>query len=449
MRSLSARLLVFTILFVMLAEVLLFVPSLARYRESFLQDRLSRANLAIHAIDATPDGVVSDALTRQLLEEVGVQAISVRRGDMRLSLIADQPPMVDASFDLREATTLSLIMDALEVYFSENRRVIRVIGAVESHEVPEIAITINEKPVAEALTNFAWRIFWLSIAISIVTAGLLFFVLQWMLIRPMRRITQAMITFRDDPEDGSRVLRSSLRQDEIGIAERELATMQESLRQALQQKEHLAALGGAVAKINHDLKGILSRAILVFDNLEESQDPEVRKIAPTLISSIDRAVALCSETLSYVGTEQPKIQWEVFAITDIISELTEQSPDTTQITSTVPHGFRIEADKTQMFRVLSNLVNNAIEAGSSEVQFSADVQDQRLTLSVGDNGPGMPPRAQENLFKPFKGSTKPNGAGLGLASSRELIRAHGGELSLTETSGEGTVFTLHLPLRRR
>ena len=77
---------------------------------------------------------------------------------------------------------------------------------------------------------------------------------------------------------------------------------------------------------------------------------------------------------------------------------------------------------------------------------SATQENGRLIVEVADNGPGLSPRARENLFQPFKGSTTPGGTGLGLAIARELLRAHGGELRLKESTAEGTCFQLALPL---
>lgn len=68
-----------------------------------------------------------------------------------------------------------------------------------------------------------------------------------------------------------------------------------------------------------------------------------------------------------------------------------------------------------------------------------------IAIEIADNGPGLPPRAQENLFRPFFGSARPGSSGLGLAIARELMRVQGGEIALVETTGAGTVFRLTLP----
>ena len=128
---------------------------------------------------------------------------------------------------------------------------------------------------------------------------LVFFSLYFIFVRPMRRITHAMISFRDNPEDPSRIISASKRRDEIGITERELGAMQRDIYGFLQQKARLAALGAAVAKIQHDLRNILASAQLASDRLAAVDDPVVQRLAPRLVAAIDRAVSLATNTLRY------------------------------------------------------------------------------------------------------------------------------------------------------
>jgi signal transduction histidine kinase len=68
---------------------------------------------------------------------------------------------------------------------------------------------------------------------------------------------------------------------------------------------------------------------------------------------------------------------------------------------------------------------------------------------VADDGPGLPPRAQENLFRPFAASARPGGSGLGLAIARELMRVHGGDLTLVASTGNGTIFRITMPAAKK
>ncbi|MBT5111319.1 MAG: HAMP domain-containing histidine kinase [Rhodospirillaceae bacterium] len=450
MRSLSSQLLILTIVFVMLAEVFIFVPSVARFRLAWLNERLSAAHLAILTLDEATDGMVSDNLREELLGHVGAYAINIRRGGAKLVLAADMPPPVQATVDLTESGLPKLVGDALMTLERTDARVLRVVGP--SPKSPEVImdIIIEEQPLKAALVDFAWRIFWLSIVISLVTATLVFLSLQWLMVRPMRRITQNMTDFREDPEDAQRIIPPSARQDEIGVAQRELANLQTGLRAALRQKEHLAALGVAVAKINHDLRGILSTAVLVSDRLEGSEDPEVRRVTPALIAAIDQAVTLCEDTLGYVRQDDAAPRIERMSLFTLVAEIADNAALTNKdgfhIDNQIDQGLDIDADRSQIHRVLNNLTKNAMEADAMTVTISAHSEPGFLHIDINDDGPGLPSRARDNLFLPFRGSVRAGGTGLGLANARELMRNHGGDLTLIDTGESGSTFRATLPV---
>ncbi len=268
----------------------------------------------------------------------------------------------------------------------------------------------------------------------------------------MRRFTESMARFRDDPEDASRIIKPSARSDEVGVAQRELAEMQEGLRGALQQRARLAALGAGVTKISHDLRNILSTARLVSDRLVKSEDPEVRRTAPTLLGAIDRAVNLCDQTLNFTSEGAPTVDLSRFDLGELVREvgasLPEQLNGQASWDSLIEANLEISADREQLHRVLDNLGQNAVQAGATKVEVAARRDGHRIVIDVTDNGPGLSPRAREHLFKPFAGSSHPGGTGLGLAIARELMRAHGGDVRLERSTSEGTSFRLILPANR-
>ncbi|NKB54727.1 MAG: HAMP domain-containing protein [Alphaproteobacteria bacterium] len=449
MHSLSARLLIFTIFFVMLAEVLIFVPSVARFRLSWLNEKLSAGHLAVLTLDMAPQDMVSDHLREELLAHVGTYGINVRRGGAKLVLSRDTPPPVQETIDLGSRPLSLLIMEAMAVLLRTEDRVLRVIGPSPKDPNIVIEVIIEERPLRAAVVDFAWRIFVLSLVISLITATLVYLTLQWMLVRPMRRITESMTSFREDPEDAKRIFTPSERVDEIGVAQRELANMQGALRAALRQKARLAALGTAVAKINHDLRGILSSALVVSDRLEGSDDPDVRRVTPTLVSAIDRAVGLCSDTLAYVRHEESALKRDQFALSPLVTDIAEavetNEATRTEVRNQVQNGLEVNVDRDQLFRLLTNLTRNAAEAGADQVCISAEKRGAVVEIAIRDDGPGLPPRAREKLFRPFEGSVRAGGTGLGLAIARELARNHGGDLSLVESGENGTEFRLTLP----
>jgi signal transduction histidine kinase len=236
------------------------------------------------------------------------------------------------------------------------------------------------------------------------------------------------------------------------MAQRELADMQRGLRRALTQKARLAALGIAVTKINHDLRNILATAGLVSDRLATIEDPEVRRVTPKLVAAIDRAVDLCSKTLDYARDEPPPPQRQRFPLRSLIEDVGADPSlaDGGGLTlhNKVEEGIEVDADREQLFRVLVNLARNALEAGASQLHVSARVEGGCVSIAVGDNGPGLPEKARENLFQPFISSARAGGTGLGLAIACEIMRAHGGDISLVKTSQKGTVFRLDFPVSR-
>jgi signal transduction histidine kinase len=462
-KGLSARLLVLTIFFVMLAEVLIFVPSMARYRLTYLEEKLASAHLAVLTLEATPDQMVSEELEGELLGYVGAHTIALRRpGEGKLMLTRDAPGAVDASFDLRDAGALGLVADAVASLTGPGDRVIRVVGHSPHQPAASVEVVIDEGPLCQAMFAFGERILALSLAISLMTAALVYVALHLLLVRPMRRVTASMTRFREDPEDVTAQIRPSNRTDEIGVAERELASMQDRLATSLHQKTRLAALGIAVTKVNHDLKNILSSARLVSDRLADSDDPDVRRIAPTLVRTIDRAVHLCQQTLNFTREGPPQLDTSRFDLAELVGDVAGEIAaarageagdggpgDDGPVVNRLPAGLEVEADRDQLYRVFANLLRNAVEAGATRVAVAAEPGEGRLAIAVADDGPGLPPRARDNIFQPFAGTVKQGGTGLGLAIARDLVRAHGGDITLTGTDASGTAFRIDLPRRAR
>lgn len=451
-KGLSARLLVLTIFFVMLAEVLIFVPSIARYRLNYLDEKLASGHLAMLSLQATPDQSVGEAIESKLLSHVGAYSVALREADGRkLILMQETPRRVDASYDLREAGTLDLIGDAFGTLLSTGDRRLRIIGSSPQDSSAMVEVVIDEGPLCDAMMAFAERILALSLVISVFTAALVFISLHLLLVRPMRRMTESMVRFREDPEDLSNQIRPSSRLDELGMAEHELASMQERLRAALHQKARLAALGIAVTKINHDLKNMLSTARLISDRLSASDDPEVRRVTPTLVKAIDRAVNLCVQTLNYSREGPPKLSLSHFDLKELVDDVGYGLPTQGQDEvwrNDLPDGLEVEADRDQLYRVFANIGRNAVEAGASHVNVRAEEMETALRVWITDDGPGLPPRAYENIFQPFAGTVKQGGTGLGLAIARDLVRAHGGDVRLEYSTGEGTSFRIELPRRQ-
>jgi signal transduction histidine kinase len=453
LRSLSARLLVLTIFFVMLGEVLIFVPSVARFRMTYFEDHVAAAHIATLALLASPTGKLDQALTDELLAEVGAHAITLRRPNGMVQMLdGPEPPKADLNLVIGGGNVPIWIQRSFETLTSTGNRVMRVTGTSPFEPDTKVEILLDEQPLREAMWQFAGRIFQLSIILSVVAAVLVYLSLQWLLVRPMRRITASMASFSLDPEDASRVIVPRGGRDEIGQAETELAAMQETVRQALGQRARLAALGTAVTKINHDLRNILATARLVTDGLTTSAASEVRRIAPRLIDAIDRAIALCSRTLDFSREGALPVSPSRFALRPLIEEIGPAllvAEEEASIAIDVPSDLAVRADRDQIYRVFLNLVRNSIEAGAHHLRIFAAREGDDAVVDVIDDGPGLPPRARENLFRPFAASARPGGSGLGLAIARELMRGHGGDVMLIASTGSGTTFRVTMPAAKR
>jgi signal transduction histidine kinase len=454
LNSLSGRFLILTTVFVMLAEVLIFVPSVARFREGYLDLRLERAQIASLAGQA--DDMLDPELERELLENAGVFNVVLRRDEMRqLALSSPIPAPIHATYDLRDASGMTLIRDAMATLFDPENRIIRVIGNPVRDGGLLIEITMETGPMRAAMIDYGINILILSAVISIVTASLLFLAVRILLVTPIKGVVAAMQDYASAPEDARRIITPTASVTELREAEATLQSMQTQLTQALRQKERLAQLGGAVAKVSHDLRNILTTAQLFVDRIEGSEDPIVRRQAPKLVGSISRAVALCESTLAFGKAEEPPPTLNRIRLAGIVGEVIDgerlaAGEHDISFSEDVPAGMAIRADGEQLYRVLLNLVRNARQAilasgQSGEICIAASEDDEAWRISVSDTGPGLPPKAREHLFQPFQGGTTKGGAGLGLTIAAELVRGHGGRLELERSDKSGTVFAILLP----
>jgi signal transduction histidine kinase len=452
--SLSGRFLVLTVAFVMLAEVLIFVPSMARFRADFLQLRLEQAQIASLALLAT-DGAITPELEAELLRNAQVLNVVLRRDEMR-QLVLSSPirDEVAETYDLRLAGPWALIADAMVQLWNPDNRVVRVIGHPTQEAGLLIEVTMETRPLRQAMVEYGLRILWLSAMISGVTAALLFLAVRRLIVAPIGRVVRSMAAYAQAPEDARRVIAPTARVAELRAAEEALQTLQTQMTGALKQRERLAQLGAAVAKISHDLRNILTSAQLFADRIEGSQDPMVARAAPKLVASISRAVSLCESTLAFGKAEEAPPRLTRFALRMLAEDVVagegmgEDGPVTPVID--IAAGLMIRADAEQLYRVLANLVRNARQAieatgqpGSIEIAGGED--DAGWFIRVGDTGPGLPPKAREHLFTAFQGGARKGGTGLGLVIAAELVRGHGGRLDLVRSDADGTEFLIRLP----
>lgn len=456
LNTLSGRFAVITMLFVVLAELLILLPSLAYYRRDYLAQRLERAQIASLALLATDDALATE-LESELLENAGVFNVVLRRDDVRqLVLSSPIPQPVAATYDLRELSFGSAVSQAVTQLADPTDRVIRVIGAPTRGAGDLIEITMATTPLRQGMIDFGLQVLTLSAAFAILTALLLNLAAQRLIIVPMRRVIRHMVAYAQAPEDARAVITPAAATAELREAETALAAMQRTLTSSLKQRERLANLGQAVAKISHDLRNILTTGQIFADRMGDSDDPAVRRAAPKLVNAISRAVNLCETTLAYGKAEEPAPTLSRFSLAPLVGEVVEaeslaaEDAGEVEFLTDIPAGLTIRADRDQLYRVIANLARNARQAIEATrrpgtIEIGAGETEAEWWVRVGDTGPGLPEKAQEFLFQPFAGGSRKGGTGLGLAIAAELIRGHGGRLELVRTGPDGTEFMLHLP----
>ncbi|MFO1237052.1 MAG: HAMP domain-containing sensor histidine kinase [Alphaproteobacteria bacterium] len=457
-RSLSGRLLLLTVGFALAAQVTAYVPIVAAQHEELLSARIAAAQTAVLALEETENNEVSPRLREELLANAGVKAVALKRDEARLLFLADDMPgPVTKVYDLRHHGWLTAIGDAAEALWGSGDRVLRIIDTPRLGGGQFIEAIAEEKPIREALAAFARRTFFIGLAIAMATGGLVFLALNLALVGPMRRLIRSMTAFREQPESGDRVLVPSGRRDEIGDAEVALADLQGEVRQSLTQRAHLAAMGAAVAKINHDLRNLLAGAQLASERLEDSRDKDVRRMAPRLVRAIDRAIALATDTLAYGKAGERAPAREEVRLRDLVQDAAAAAGaadhQAIRFENAVGEDATAWADPEQLFRILLNLLRNAAEAiehsgETGRLTVEAERGPEGTSIEIADEGPGIPDAVLPHLFQPFGGSGKVSGTGLGLAIARELARNHGGDLTLLRTGPSGTAFRLTLPGRK-
>lgn len=454
--SLSGRLLLLTILYVLLTGVLILLPTFGRYHRSLLESHIASAEIAILPFTEAGGARLSESLRQQLLARAGAAAVMLARPDQReLFLVHDEPSHVDLTIDLRKENLFVQIGDALNCLFAGGNRILHVISATHIIHAETVEVIVDEHPIRADLLAYANRLVLVALTISLATGMLVFVSLYAVLVRPMGRLTRAMMRFRDDPEDAGRIVPPTQRRDEIGQAERELASMQRDIQGFLQQKARLAALGSAVAKIQHDLRNILASAQLASDRLARVDDPVVKRLAPRIVTSLDHAVNLATRTMRFGRADEHPPQRARLALAPLIEEVGEAAIPAEEnallFRNDVDPALVVDADREQLFRILLNVVRNAAEATKHRepglVSIEAARENHGVAIRIRDNGTGVPASVRAKLFQPFAASTRSTGTGLGLPIARDLARAHGGDVSLEATDETGTCFRIFIPDR--
>jgi signal transduction histidine kinase len=457
MRRLSTKLLLLTIVFVLIAEILIFPPSVANFRLQWLSQRLGTAASVATVLLQTDPVQMKKSIEGEVLQALGARAIAVRDGGVsRLMLMSEMPPKVDEHIALDATGPFSALAGAARTMLFGGNQMLRVYGHV-GNSPKEFELIIPDYKLRKAMLFYSRNIALLSLLISLITSALVYGAMHRLMVQPIRNLRRGMLNFAAAPEDPNRIMRPRWRGDELGVAERELASIQSQLQKHLAEQKHLADLGLAVSKINHDMRNILAAAQLMSDRLRLVKDPAVQAFAPKLVRTLDRAVGYTEQVLAYGRAQEMPPSRRKLRLRQLVEEvhglLGVDPAAGIEFQNAVEQGFEVDADSEQLFRVLTNLCRNAVQAMAADRTEQAvkrlTVEADRLgsvsRIRIADTGPGLPQKARENLFAAFRGAARSGGTGLGLAIAFELVRAHGGQIELLESKGGRTVFSVSIP----
>lgn len=458
--GLSNKLIATIIGVILFVEIVIYFPSIASFRTTWLQDRLQVGIVAARVLDAVPDVMaLPQDLTDRLLISAGADAIVYRREGQSQLIERAEPvtPQRAVTADLRQTDLGTQISGALDTLFAGPGRTLRIVGEGGDAQESLVELLMPENPLRRDMIDYSRSIILVSLGIAAVTAFALYMLVSTLFIDPVLRLTANMLAFRKAPENGTLILNPSRRRDEIGILERELSAMERDLFSMLRQRRHLADLGLAVAKINHDLRNTLTSAQLLSDQVATLDDPKVQRLAPRLVTTLDRAIGFAQSVMDFGREATAAPSFSPVTLRDLVEDaaLDARVSGNPMIVfaNDVPEELELYADASQLVRVLVNLMKNAREAleasqrdgDESRITVQSIKAGENITISVMDNGPGLPPRARENLFIAFEGSARSGGTGLGLAIAREITEAHGGTIQWVP-SDSGTRFDITLPL---
>ena len=453
-RRLAVRLAWLTAAMIVSTELLFFVPSVVRLRQDWLDRRLTEAHLAALSAAVAPEGMIDRATRDEILRLAGAEAITLEQAGHVRTILDSAGAAPDAAIlDLRHETPFAAMLRTAVATFADSDRLIRLQGVSPMREDSVVTVVLRESHLHTALMRYARRIGTITLLVAAAAGTLLYLALLFLLVRPMHRLTASIAAFRADPERSApldEAVIGTAREDEIAAAARELASMQQELRAALWRNARLAALGTAVAKINHDLRGILSPAMLTAERLQMHADPAVQRAGDVLVRGVERATELVRRTLDFARETPSTLARRPLALRPVVEEAAEQCRAACPwvvVVNHVPADIVVDADRESLGRVFGNLMRNAGEAEARHITVTATPEDRELVIVVVDDGPGLPASVRAGLFRPFVTGGRRGSTGLGLAIVHDLMSAHGGDAVLLDSGAGGTRFRLTLPYR--
>jgi signal transduction histidine kinase len=221
------------------------------------------------------------------------------------------------------------------------------------------------------------------------------------------------------------------------------------------RQDRLALVGRMAGTIIHDLRNPLTTIRGYAPLLEEEtlSRQERQEFVRIITESSNRITEMVQDLLDFSRGQERSLRCEVLALSDFVQGFStllrrdfERSP--VEFQWTIHRDALVSLDVRKMQRVLTNLVANArdVLGEGGQIRLEADVEGDQAVLRVSDNGPGIPEEIRDRLFQPFVTYGKPHGTGLGLTICRQFVEAHGGTIEVETATGQGTTFTIRIPL---
>ena len=433
--------------FVILAQVLILIPALPGFHQSEIQNRMRE--LAFMADLRMAEEKFSQKTT-PIPEGCGVGLLNAS-GDkiwfgstntIRAAKDVAPLPWQDdwlSQFPLA-VSALFAVEDKPQVYRLNTSEITQSGVHARLRKDFEIDVILPANIASSALRLQVFKsivlVFFFGLLIGLPFA----YVFNRKVIEPLQGLVEDMTDFAEDPYQPRSGMIYHDEKSIITDAQQALHILQTATRRELVQREKLASMGEAVAKVNHDMRNVLSSALLVSDSLENSDDPKVKKSAKIVNKAIERAAVLCGQMLTFIKSPE-NIKPKQSSMRAIIDECAEEMAISIEYSG--PEELMV--DSGYFFRLIHNLVNNAAKAGADQISIAIWKAGSYAVMDVADNGPGMDDKTKALLFKPFAGSTK-GSSGLGLCISRDIAVAHGGDLRLTRSNQNGSEFRLRLPV---
>lgn len=456
-QRLRTRLIAIIATAVFILEIAIYLPMLANIRKAWLNKHFQGAKTISLVLPSDHNQPLNLKTQKNILDATSTLMIKVCKIDQCHTIAATQTPeAINHIVDLKAYSKWSSIRESLSTLLWGGNQNLLVKGALFDPSMHTEAL-LKDDDLRASMIDFTKYFIFTSLLISLVAAFFIYVILQKLLLKPLRTIYENMLDFVLEPDNPNRIMVPTSRRDELGLAQRRLASIESKVQRDHARQKHLANLGLAVSKINHDMHNILASAQLLSDRLAKVQDPIVQKVSPQLVAAIDRATKYSQSVITYGRNQELPPKRKRFLLHPFIHNVYEHlviaQREEIDFQNLVPKGIVIDADEDQLHRIITNLIRNAIQTlnetkppqATKSLIIEAERHGKSTFIHIKDNGPGLPLTAKTHLFSPFKGSTHRHGSGLGLAICEELIRAHGGSIHLDESTKIGAHFVLYIP----